>query len=278
MPASSPTTSVKNGPAPGKEVPAVSVRGVTVDYGGPPVVEDVDFEVAQGSVAAIIGPNGSGKTTLLKAVLGLIPYQAGDIRVFGQPLHGVRQMIGYVPQRFEFDRDFPITVREFMELSRQARCPRHFPPEKIEEKIREVGLPAEILDRHLGRLSGGQLQRVLIAQAIISDPPLLFLDEPAANIDIAGEKTLYGIIEHLNKEHRTTIIMITHDIGMIAHVVDTVICVNRRMMCYGSPRTALTERKLNEIFGHEHGLYEHPAHDEPAERRPHRGHRHPDER
>ena len=105
MPASLPTTSDKGVPPSGKEVSAISVRGVTVDYGGPPVVEDVDFEIAQGSVAAIIGPNGSGKTTLLKAILGLIPRQAGDIRVFGQPLHGVRQMIGYVPQRFEFDRD-----------------------------------------------------------------------------------------------------------------------------------------------------------------------------
>lgn len=248
-------------------LPAVAVRDLTVRFDDTVIIDGISFEVPQGSVTAVIGPNGSGKTTLIKAILDLLPTTGGETLIFGKRFHGVRPLIGYVPQRFEFDRNFPITVWEFLDLARRLRCPRHYGPEKIEEKIEEVGLPKSVLTQQLGQLSGGQLQRVLIAQAILNDPPLLILDEPAANIDVAGERTLYGIIEHLNREHHTTVIMITHDIGMIHRVVDAVICINRRLMCYGSPHSALTEARLHEIFGHDHGLYEHAAHDVPAPRR-----------
>lgn len=238
------------------QIPALAVNGCRVEFGGIVALEGVSFTVEQGNLAAIIGPNGSGKTTLLKAILGLTPMVEGEALIFGKCLHAVRDLIGYVPQRFEFDRGFPITVREFLDLARH----RHFPVSRVADKIREVGLPEKVLDQLLGELSGGQLQRVLIAQAIINDPPILFLDEPSSGIDLVGEKTLHGVLEHLKNEHKTTIIIVSHDISMVSHIVDTVICVNRKLMCYGPPRATLTERKITEVFGDKRSYYEHKGH------------------
>ena len=150
----------------------------------------------------------------------------------------MRAAIGYAPQRFAFDREFPITVREFLDLARRPHCPVG----RIAEKINEVGLPRTILDRRLGTLSGGELQKILLAQAILNNPAILFLDEPSAGVDVAGEQTLYEIIAHLNREHHTTVIMVSHDLAVVARLVDRVICVNRQLLCYGSPKEALTER------------------------------------
>lgn len=234
-------------------IPAVAVEGCSVSLGGVTVLDDVSFAVAQGEVAALIGPNGSGKTTLMRAILGLTPAAAGTIRIFGKHLHAVRDLIGYVPQRFDFDHDFPITVREFLDLARHPHCP----VSRIAEKIKEVGLPTRVLDQQLGSLSGGQMQRTLIAQAILNNPAILFLDEPTTGIDVSGEATLYEIIEHLNVEHGTTILLVSHDIALVSDMVDNVICVNRKLLCYGPPHTALTLRKMEEVFGPREGIYEH---------------------
>lgn len=235
------------------EIPAIAVDQCSVELGGSVILDGVSFSVAQGEVAALIGPNGSGKSTLMRAVLGLVQPKSGSIKIFGKHLHAVRNMIGYVPQRFDFDREFPITVREFMDLARHPHCPAS----RITEKIKEVGLPPKVLDQRLGSLSGGQLQRALIAQAILNNPSILFLDEPSSGIDIAGEATLYEIISHLNQEHGTTILLVSHDIGLVSDMVDNVICVNRKLLCYGPPRSALTLRKMQEVFGPQEGFYEH---------------------
>ncbi len=240
-------------PAERREMPALAVEDCSVALGGVTVLDGVSFSVGQGEVAAIIGPNGSGKTTLMRAILGLAPTTGGTIRIFGKHLHAVRDLIGYVPQRFDFDHDFPITVREFLDLARHPHCP----VSRIAEKIKEVGLPSRVLDQQLGSLSGGQLQRTLIAQAILNNPSILFLDEPTTGIDVSGEATLYEIIEHLNVEHGTTILLVSHDIALVSDMVDNVICVNRKLLCYGPPHTALTLRKMEEVFGPREGIYEH---------------------
>lgn len=239
-------------------VPAVSVRDVSVEYNGTTVLEGASFEVAQGEIAAIIGPNGSGKTTMMRAILGLSPLSSGEVRIMGKHLHAVRDLIGYVPQRFDFDRDFPITVREFLDLGRHP----HSPVSRIAHKAKEVGLPARVLDQRLGSLSGGQLQRVLIAQAILNEPAILFLDEPTAGIDVTGEATLYEIIQHLNTTHRVTVLMVSHDIATVSDMVHNVICVNKKMLCYGPPRDALTLHKMQEVFGPDQkGFYTHDHQD-----------------
>jgi len=261
MPKRSATTNAKE-PRKDGPVPAVSVRDVAVRYGDVTVLEGANFDVQQGEIAAIIGPNGSGKTSLMRAILGLAPLASGQVSFFGKHLHSMREMIGFVPQRFDFDRDFPITVREFLDLARHP----HNPKSHIAQKIKEVGLTSKVLDQQLGSLSGGQLQRTLIAQAILNEPSILFLDEPTTGIDVAGEATLYEIITHLNTVHRTTILMVSHDIATVSDLVHNVICVNKKMLCYGPPRSALTLRKMQEVFGpqqegfyaHGHGDHTHP--------------------
>lgn len=238
-----------------KSGPAVTVADCVVAYGDNVVIEGVSFEIERGQIAALIGPNGSGKTTMMRAILELVPLRRGEIRLFGKKLREVRDKISYVPQRFDFDHDFPITVEEFLDLGRRTA-----PRSRIAEKIAEVGLEPGILQTRLGHLSGGQLQRVLIAQAIMGDPEILFLDEPSSGVDIAGEATFYEIIEHLNREHGTTIVLVSHDIAVVSALVDQVICINKTLLCYGPPRKALTERKLSELFGHGVGYFEHEGH------------------
>ncbi len=221
------------------------------------MVEDAHFQIPEGSIAALIGPNGSGKTTLMKAILGLIPLRSGDVFLFGKHAHQVRHLAGYVPQRFSFDGSFPITVREFLRLGQSRGCS----PSVLREKIQEVGLTPLVLERRLGTLSGGQLQRVLIAQAILNNPSILFLDEPSTGIDVSGEALLHDVIQHLNREHGTTVFMVSHDLAMVSDMVDTVVCINRRILCAGAPREVLTHRTLAELFGDRSGVYEH-WHDE----------------
>jgi zinc transport system ATP-binding protein len=145
-----------------------------------------------------------------------------------------------------------------MDLARHPHCP----PSRIAEKLREVGLQPRMLDARLGSLSGGQLQRVLIAQAILNNPQILFLDEPSSGIDIAGEANFYELIEHLNVEHKTTILLVSHDVAMVSDIVDNVICVNKKLLCYGPPRDALTAKKVSELFGPHTHLYDHPDHED----------------
>ncbi|MFA6603670.1 MAG: metal ABC transporter ATP-binding protein [Patescibacteria group bacterium] len=249
-------------------IPAISIRDCVVAYGDNIVIDGISLDINQGSIAAVIGPNGSGKTTLIKAIIDLVPMKSGDIRILGKHLHSVRQMIGYVPQRFDFDRYFPMTVGEFLDLARRIHCQKHFPASRVEHKLREVGLPKETLYKHLGELSGGQLQRVLIAQALINDPSILFLDEPSAGIDIMGEAAFFEILKHLKTEHDTTIIMVSHDITMISHIVDTVVCVNHKLLCFGSPAEALTKNKIEELFGAHQHPYNHPGHGADHDRKP----------
>ncbi|MEA3249281.1 MAG: metal ABC transporter ATP-binding protein [Patescibacteria group bacterium] len=252
--------------------PAISIEGCTVVYGDNVAIDDVTTEVKTGSITAIIGPNGSGKTTLLKAVLGLIPVESGTIRMFGKPVDDVRKLIGYVPQRLEFDLRFPITVEEFLDLARH----KHNPKTVIVEKLMEVGLPQDTAKAQLGKLSGGQLQRVLIAQAILNDPMLLILDEPSSGIDIVGERAFYDIIEHLNDEHNATVVLVSHELAIVSEIVDFVICLNRKLMCSGPPHQTLTESAIDELFGYRTRFYGHDKHEnaEPVRKwRPHRNHR-----
>jgi ABC-type Mn2+/Zn2+ transport system ATPase subunit len=235
--------------------PAIFVENLSVKYGEHAVVDNVSFSIEQGKIAAIVGPNGSGKTTLMKAILGLVPSR-GEIIVLGQHLHDVRSRVGYVPQRFTFDRDFPITVEEFLNLARSSKCASS----RITTVVKEVGLTPLILHKHLGNLSGGQLQRILIAQAILHDPAILFLDEPATGIDVVGETAIHDVIEHLNKEHGTTVLMVSHDIAMISSLVDQVLCLNKKLLCSGPPKKALTQKSLGDLFGSHHSFYEHHQH------------------
>jgi zinc transport system ATP-binding protein len=225
--------------------------------------------VPRGSATAIIGPNGAGKTTLLLATLGQLAFD-GHIRIPDTPRGPAR--LGYVPQRLDFDRGMPMTVMDLMVIGPQRR-PLFIGRSRRQKDVamtllRSVKADA-LADRRLGALSGGELQRVLLALAIQRDPDILILDEPSSGVDIAGESLLCELLEALRTERGFTQVMVTHDLSLVtAHATD-VICLNRRVMGQGPTLSTLTAAVLAATFGIHLGVADlHPlpgcAHDEPG--------------
>ncbi len=236
---------------------AVQAEQLWLSFGSDePVLQDVSFSVPQGSITAIIGPNGSGKTTLLKVLLGFLSPQKGKVWVMGKTPKQARAEVAYVPQRFTFDKSFPITVLEFLQLSHP-----HCPKEKITQYLGHLSI-AGTLQMKLGSLSGGQLQRVLIERSMLGDPKVLFLDEPAAGIDISGAQTFYELVLHLHREHGSTVVMVSHELDVVANYADLVLCLNRKLVCQGRPQQVLTPDTLKELYGKEATIYQHNHHKE----------------
>ena len=223
---------------------ALEVSGIRKSFGQRDVFRDVSFSVDPGEIIAIIGPNGSGKTTLIKSILGLITKDKGEVLVYGKPLSVSLNQIGYLPQSLQFDRSLPITVREFLELSLINKKNS----QAVEEKLMEVDM-RDKSEAMLGTLSGGQLQRVMIARAILNDPKILFLDEPVTGIDIEAEKNFYQLIEHLNKKHGMTVIFISHELELVYDFASQVVCLNKSLVCNGVPRKVLTPELLEKLYG-----------------------------
>jgi zinc transport system ATP-binding protein len=200
------------------------------------------FVSDKGEALAIVGPNGAGKTVLFKALLGSVPY-TGEIR--WQEGAG----IGYVPQRFALDKNIPLTVREFFLL----KAPRFwFPPRgymrHISHELSAGGLSREILGQQLSDLSGGELQRVLIAWAMVGHPSVLLFDEPTVGIDVGAEETTYDLVRRLRTERHTACILISHDIEIVAAHADRVLSINRQMIAYGPPREVLSRKGLSKLY------------------------------
>jgi zinc transport system ATP-binding protein len=235
-------------------MPAIlEVEDLTVQFPGCTALDRISFTIEKEAIIAVIGPNGSGKTTLLKAILGLIPFQ-GNVRVFSKPIRQVLPQAGYVPQRFAFDATFPLTVEEFINLT--CRKPEKLPAGGI---LDEVGM-AEFKGKLIGELSGGQLQRVLLAHALLHRPRILFLDEATSGIDIEGLSDFYSTIQRLNREHGVTVMMVSHEISMVYKFTDRIICLNRDLISHGETRTALTAEVLKKLYGDSADLKTH-SHD-----------------
>jgi len=219
----------------------VEIRNLTVKYDGHVILNELNFHINSGEIVAIIGPNGSGKTTLLKAILGLIPHQ-GEVKIFGGPPRHALNDIGYVPQRFDFDRTFPLMVSEFLDFVKATNRAWR------EEVLREVGVNA-FMDKRLGELSGGQMQRLLMAKAMLKEPRLLMLDEATSGVDIAAEMTFFELIEHLNEAHGVTIVLISHEVQMVYKFATQILCLNKDLVCNGRPKEAITQEVLEKLYG-----------------------------
>ncbi len=230
----------------------LSVKNLTVEFNDIAVLSNISFEFKKGDIFVIIGPNGAGKTVLFRALLGLIPY-SGEIKW----KENIR--IGYVPQRFNVSRDFPLTVEEFLQLSP--------PKNKIEELYRvlkfvgfkrdEHHLEHHVLERKLGLLSSGELQRILIAQSMLDKPDVLLFDEPTSGIDIGSEEEIYERLKKLNKEENFTLLLISHDLSVVHKFATSVLCLNRKAVCFGEPHIAITPDVLTELYGKEKAFYKH---------------------
>lgn len=232
---------------------AVIFDGVTLSLGGTLILDDVSARVPNGSSTAILGPNGAGKTSLLRCLLRELRF-SGRIQTHGP---GGKLRIGYVPQKLLFDRGLPMTVLEFMAMGR-ARRPlwmgigKHH-RQRAAKWLHDVQAD-HLLHRQLGQLSGGELQRVLLALALSEDPELLVLDEPAAGVDFQGEHIFCELLEALRAERGFTQLMVSHDLATVTHHATHVICIHRRVVAEGPPHKVLTDQTLIDVFGLHMGL------------------------
>lgn len=236
------------GQAPGMkmEPPLLEVKGLSVSLGGDQILNDVDLEVAPGSIHALIGPNGAGKTTLIRSLMGGMPHE-GTIRFCFRG----NGRIGYVPQLLEFDHSVPITVGDFMTIMLQDSPVFITGIRRMRPQVEEILAATEsdhLIDRLIGGLSGGEIRRVLLAQALAPLPELLLLDEPASNVDEHGAKLFEQILLRLKSEHGLTIVMVGHDIKMILRLADLVTSVNRKVTFSGPPAELEDADKVAGLF------------------------------
>jgi ABC-type Mn2+/Zn2+ transport system ATPase subunit len=246
----------------------VDARGVTTSFSGRTVLRGVNLRLYRGQLAALIGPNGSGKTTLLRCLLGLQPLDAGTVTLFGETeVQRVLPRIGYVPQKLALEPSFALSVREFLAL-RLRRTGRWFwrrharTDETLGPWVAEIGV-APLLDRPLAQLSGGELQRVLIAFGLLAEPELLLLDEPTAGVDTPGELTFYELIAEVQRRRRLTVLLVSHDLSMVCRHADWIYALNGEVCCEGPPETVMTAESLRQAFGAHASPYQHhhdPSH------------------
>lgn len=224
-----------------------------MQFGRHRALSEVSFALPAGAFGALVGPNGAGKSTLLRALLGLVRPTAGGVRVLGAPPARAARRVGYVPQLKTFDRSFPALARELVFSGVHARWPARMNAparERAAAALAEVGA-GHLAERRIGRLSGGELQRVYLARALVRSPQLILLDEPATGMDTLGERDLYALLEAAQRARPgLTILMITHDLDVARHHASHVAVLSRRLVAFGTPAQALCERCLAEAYGH----------------------------
>ncbi len=236
--------------------PIVSLNGVSFAYNGAPVLEDVTLTVREREFVSVVGPNGGGKTTLLKVILGLLRPTHGEVRVMNMPPTRARARIGYTPQHTLYDPQFPVTV---LDVVLMGRLTKHLggrygqaDTQAAMATLAEMQLD-DMATHPFSALSGGQRQRTLIARALVSQPELLLLDEPTANMDALVGNKLLDVLRTLNA--RMTIIMVSHDLGFVSSMVSSVVCVNRTAVLH--PTSEITGDTFQELYGGDFRMIRH---------------------
>ncbi len=226
----------------------VSARGLTLARSGRIILEGVGIDMKSREIVTLIGPNGSGKTTLVRVLLGLEAPDSGVIR------RRRDLKVGYVPQRFDIDRALPMTVERFLSLGHSADR------QALRRALAEVGAE-RCLPRQLAELSGGELQRVLLARALLGNPDLLVLDEPVRGVDATGAAELYGLLAGLRDTRDLGVLLVSHDLHVVMASSDRILCLNRHICCSGVPETVAQHPEYLRLFGPEIGrafaLYRH---------------------
>ena len=214
----------------------LELQDVELIIGSHQLLENVNLQLHSGEVMTVVGPNGAGKTTLLRVALGLLQATSGQI----YRKEGIS--IGYMPQKLHIDATFPITVRRFLTMS-GAQLTHHGLA-----LLKEVGAE-HVLDSPLQALSGGEMQRVLLARALAREPDLLVLDEPVQGVDVHGQRELYKMISHLRDVHSCSVLMVSHDLHLVMANTDRVLCLNRHICCTGTPEAVTNDPAYIELFG-----------------------------
>lgn len=214
----------------------LEVKNLSVFFNNERVLDNLNFNLKEKENLVVVGPNGAGKTVLLKALLGIIPFE-GEINWEKDV------KIGYVPQKFLPEKNIPLTIEEFLKFNRVDS-------RQIADALVSVGInDLSILKKKIGNVSSGQLQRILIASALIDNPDVLLFDEPTAGIDIEGEETIYNLLIQIEKERDLTIVLITHDLSVVYKLADSVLCLNKKTVCFGPPKEAISPENINRLYG-----------------------------
>ena len=214
----------------------VSVDGLSVRYSGRQVLSDVNLSISVGEIVSLIGPNGAGKSTLIRAILGLTAHQDGYIK----KIPGL--VIGYMPQRLVIDAVLPLTVPRFLRMA--AKVGRS----EIHTVLEEVGVP-HLRGAQVQEISGGEFQRVLMARALLRNPDLLVLDEPAQQVDFQGQVDMFDLIERLRRERGCGVLVVSHDLHMVMSATDRVLCLNGHICCSGAPDAVSAHPEYVALFG-----------------------------
>lgn len=225
---------------------AVEIENVSVKFNNQPVLQNINLQIGVNDFLAIIGPNGGGKSTLLKVILGLLKADQGSVSVFGNQPGNPHNPIGYLPQHVSFDPDFPINVRDTVLSGRYHGLFKGYSDKDrdvVTEALKEVGM-LKLQDRQMSRLSGGQMQRVFIARALVRDPKLLLLDEPMASIDPEMQDSFYKLLSRLRE--RMAIVLISHDVGAVSNQVENIACLNQRLYYHGPVQDS--EKGLEAVY------------------------------
>ncbi|HLF80544.1 MAG TPA: metal ABC transporter ATP-binding protein [Anaerolineales bacterium] len=229
----------------------VQLEAVSVAYNGKLALKEISFSLAAGDSVAVVGPNGAGKTTLFRTIAGAMQPSKGAVRVYGHEPGG-HICIAYVPQRSEVAWDFPVTVQDVVMMGRIRkiglfRWPRRKDWQFIRQSMRSVGVDG-LADRQIAELSGGQQQKVFLAQAIAQEAELVLLDEPLGGLDLPSQEAIFEILEQL-KGQRVSVLVATHDLNLAAERFDRVMLLNRRMIAMGTPDQVLTQSNLVQAYG-----------------------------
>ena len=238
--------------------PIIEVQNLYVALKGRTIIDDATFNIKSGTYMGVVGPNGGGKTTLMQALLGIIPFESGSIKIMGTTLQEFKQWnkIAFISQSsVNFDDKFPLTVRELVGLGRinpnnLGRPLKKEDWKKVDEALEFMRI-SKLANRRIGHLSGGQKQRVFVAKAIVRDPEILILDEPVSGIDPEAQELFYMILSNLNVKHGTTILIVSHDLAAVFCRMNSVMCINKKV--YTSP--IALDHDPNEILQKAYGSH-----------------------
>lgn len=218
-------------------IPLLALEAVSLSFDGQVVLDRVGLTVRPGRIVTVVGPNGAGKSTLLKVALGLLPPDRGSVRRTAGP-------VSYVPQRLGIERTLPLSVRRFLAMA----VPGRVPPGALEESLDRVEA-GHVLGRQVADLSGGELQRVMMARALLRRPALLVLDEPVGGVDMSGQAQLYDLIASVAHDEAVGILMVSHDLHVVMAATDEVVCLNRHVCCAGHPEAVGRHPEYLALFG-----------------------------
>ncbi|WP_404454062.1 metal ABC transporter ATP-binding protein [Virgibacillus necropolis] len=246
--------------------PIISMKNVDYAYENKAVLSNINFEIPQGAFMGLVGPNGGGKTTLIKLILGILKPDHGEISLFNEPIGKFRAWnhIGFVSQKSNsFNKGFPATVFEVVSMGLTAKVGylKFFTKKhkaEILKAIDQVGM-GEYAYQNIGNLSGGQQQRVFIARSLVNDPKLLILDEPTVGVDNENVQRFYDLLHQLNQERNITLLLVTHDTGIMTEHATDIVCLNKTLYFHGDPKeySSLTDRDLSRFYGHPVNLVTH---------------------